>query len=274
MNRTTNTQLPETSESDGAITLSGLQFAYEDQSAVVLDIAGMSVPTGQLVSFLGASGCGKSTLLRLVAGLLHPTEGQISCASASSAVSPGMVFQSPTLVPWRTARDNVLLPSELGQRKSKISDEDLDRLFHMVGFDVADTFKRPGELSGGMQMRVSIARALVLEPRLLLLDEPFAALDDLLRMQLEQDLRRIHVERGLTTLLVTHNINEAVFMSDRVVVLGGQPSSIAADLTIELADRDSSLRSTTAFHDHVNEVTLALYSANGMKPDDLSGRGV
>ncbi|MCR9199566.1 MAG: ABC transporter ATP-binding protein [Planctomycetaceae bacterium] len=241
-----------------------MTFAYNDRLPHVLSVEQLGVSSGELVSVLGASGCGKSTLLRLVAGLLLPTTGRIH--RRGLAGNPGMVFQSPTLIPWRSARDNVLLPSELGQGRT-IDERRLAELFDMVGFAQQDTQKRPGELSGGMQMRVSIARALVLEPQLLLLDEPFAALDDLLRMQLEEDVRQIHSQRGLTTLLVTHNINEAVFMSDRVVVLGGTPSGVAADIPIDLSERDQSLRSAPAFHALVEKVTQSLYRANGMESD-------
>lgn len=244
-----------------AIAVEQLTFAYDDRSPGVLSVEQLRVKTGELVSVLGASGCGKSTLLRLVAGLLSATTGRVHRQGLDG--NPGMVFQSPTLIPWRSARDNVLLPSELGRGQS-IDERRLAELFDMVGFAQQDTQKRPGELSGGMQMRVSIARALVLDPQLLLLDEPFAALDDLLRMQLEEDVRQIHTHRGLTTLLVTHNISEAVFMSDRVVVLGGTPSGVAADIAITLPERDQSLRSAPEFHALVEQVTQALYRANGM----------
>ena len=244
------------------MTLHDVQFRYDDLADPVLDLDRLHVPQGQLISFLGASGCGKSTLLRLVAGLLPPSSGHVHHTTGGQQ-SPGMVFQSPTLIPWRTARDNVLLPAELGAATS-IQESRLAALFQMVGFHTDDIRKRPSELSGGMQMRVSIARALVLDPQLLLLDEPFAALDDLLRMQLEEDVRRIHQQRGLTTMLVTHNISEAVFMSDRVVVLGGRPSGVAADLPIDLPERRAGLRSSPQFHDLVQQVTSALYSANGV----------
>ena len=250
------------------LRIAEMRFRYSADAPDVLDIPHLSVPSGQFVSLLGASGSGKSTLLRLVAELLTPTAGRITLAanaeSNDSGQGIGMVFQSANLIPWRTARDNVLLPAELGPNPATISDLALNGLFRLVGLREEDTHKRTSELSGGMQMRVSLARALVLQPATLLLDEPFAALDDLLRMQLEEEVRNIHNERSLTTVLVTHNISEAVFMSDRVLVLGGQPSAIHADVGIDLPpERGRLLRSAAEFHDLVDVVTEALHSAGG-----------
>ncbi len=230
----------------------------------MLNVSELTVPQGQFVSLLGASGSGKSTLLRLIAGLLPPTSGRVVLQSKSTRADTGMVFQSPNLIPWRTARQNVRLPAELGATPSPVSDQTLTQLFELVGLQQQDTHKRTSELSGGMQMRVSLARALVLQPSMLLMDEPFAALDDLLRMQLEEDVRRIHNERSLTTVLVTHNISEAVFMSDRVLVLGGQPSGMVADLDIPLpAERDRKLRRDREFYRLLDDVTDTLHSAAG-----------
>lgn len=240
-------------------------FGYAETQ--ILKIGELHVPQGQFVSLLGASGSGKSTLLRLIASLLKPTSGTITFPADDEGTGRraalGMVFQSANLIPWRTARQNVLLPAELGTHRTSVSDSDLNRLFSLVGLKDIDTRKRSSELSGGMQMRVSLARALVLQPTTLLMDEPFAALDDLLRMQLEEDVRRIHNEQSLTTILVTHNISEAVFMSDRVLVLGGHPSSVSADVPVTLpGNRDRALRSDPNFHELVQTVTDALHSAN------------
>ncbi len=251
---------------DRDFCITDVRFGYTTSAQDVLYIPQLTVPQGEFLSILGASGCGKSTLLRLAAGLLTPTSGRIKPVgldkSQNAANETGMVFQSPNLVPWRSAKQNVLLPSELGRTPVSVSDDQLKSLFQLVGLKADDTRKRAAELSGGMQMRVSLARALVLQPSMLLMDEPFAALDDLLRMQLEEDVRRIHNERSLTTILVTHNISEAVFMSDRVVVLGGQPSEIRADVAVPLAPtRDRQLRSSSELHRLVDEVTEALHSA-------------
>ncbi|APZ95982.1 ABC transporter ATP-binding protein [Fuerstiella marisgermanici] len=256
--------------SSAKLSISDLRFRFAADGPDVLHVPQLTVPNGQFVSILGSSGCGKSTLLRLIAGLLNPGHGTLFPTPTPNADSQrqhgdvGMVFQSANLVPWRTARQNVLLPAELGRTRVSVSDERLSSLFRLVGLREQDTHKRSSALSGGMQMRVSLARALVLQPSLLLMDEPFAALDDLLRMQLEEDVRRIHHERSLTTVLVTHNIQEAVFMSDRVVVLGGQPSSIQADIEVSLpSDRDWQLRANSAFHELVNTVTEALHATSG-----------
>ncbi len=246
------------------VELNQVSVRYDAAAPIVLQIQTLTIRSGEFVSIVGASGSGKSTLLRLVAGLTQPTSGTIKTRSSSSQphASTGMVFQSANLVPWRTAEGNVRLPSELGKQLANVTDTRIDELFHLVGLTTADKSKRASALSGGMQMRVSLARALVREPNLLLMDEPFSALDDLLRMQLEEDVRRIHTAQKLTTILVTHNIAEAVFMSDRVIVLGNRPSTIHKDLKIDLpVERSTQFRNMPEFHSAVADVTDALRSA-------------
>lgn len=251
-------------ETKPELSVSALRFSYFSDQPEILDLRELSVPRGQFISLLGASGSGKSTLLRLFAGLLLPSSGTITVRSRSVSKPSsgiGMVFQHANLIPWRTARQNVALPAELGPNARKVDNADIDRLFRLVGLDPGDTSKRPWQLSGGMQMRVSLARALVLQPAILLLDEPFSALDDLLRMQLEEDMRTIHRQQNLTTVLVTHNISQAVFMSDRVLVLGNKPTSLAADINIELpSDRTHEVRQRQQFHRLIDEVAEALRS--------------
>ena len=247
-----------------------LNFSYGRDA--VLQIADLNIPAGQFVSVLGASGSGKSTLLRILAGLLPLTSNQLPLnqlkqratqqRSTQQRPSTGMVFQSPNLVPWRNAAGNVVLPAELGPDPRAVPTDRVAKLFQLVGLSDDDLTKRPAELSGGMQMRVAIARSLVLNPQTLLLDEPFAALDDVLRMQLETDVRAIHLQQQLTTVLVTHHIGEAVFMSDRVFVLGGEPAKICADIPITLpTDRNLTVRRSSAYHDFVDEVTDALHQS-------------
>ena len=241
------------------INAADLRFRYPGAIHDVLDIDDLRIARGEFVSLLGASGSGKSTLLRLIAGLLKTSSGSLFRGPGEV----GMVFQSPNLIPWRTAQANVKLPVELGTDSTEVSAERLSDLFRLVGFRDEDIHKRPAELSGGMQMRVALARALVLQPSVLLLDEPFAALDDVLRMQLEEDVRRIHDQQNLTTVLVTHNIQEAVFMSDRVLILGDSPSCIVADVAVDAWERNTDFRRAAEFHSLVNRVTEELRAAAG-----------
>lgn len=247
-----------------------LQFSYAANSPPILQIEGLRISRGEIVSLLGPSGSGKSTLLRIMAGLLPVPQDQMEVEAAGSGQSVGMVFQSPNLVPWRNAGDNVFLPAELGQKPAGVSRQRVRELFRMVGLTESDMQKRPAELSGGMQMRVAIARSLILNPATLLLDEPFAALDDVLRMQLEADVREIHLNQRLTTILVTHHIGEAVFMSDRVLVLGGEPAGICADIRVPLPEhRGREVRRSSAYHTCVDEVTDVLHQSIA----DSDGRG-
>jgi NitT/TauT family transport system ATP-binding protein len=170
----------------------------------------------------------------LSGGQMERSAGPASAAAGGGSTAElraGFVFQQPALLPWRTALQNLRLPLELGAAKS--DDERLLGLLEQVGLSRADAGKRPGQLSGGMQMRLSLARALVRDPQVLLLDEPFAAVDDFLRMKLQDSVRALHDARGLTTILVTHNLQEAAYLSDRVVVLQPAPRGITADFSLE-----------------------------------------
>ncbi len=231
---------------------------------------------GEFVSLVGPSGCGKSTLLRLVAGLLEPSDGSVltdfqhSTSAQENGVSAGtrigFVFQQPTLLPWRTALQNLSLPLELGprtkSRTASLSDAQKLDLLQQVGLGRSDADKRPNELSGGMQMRLSLARALAVNPQILLLDEPLAAVDDLLRLRLQEDVRRVHDEQHLTTILVTHNLHEAVFLSDRVLVLGGHPTRILQDVGIPCEQpRTDATRNSPQFHELVRQLGTILFAA-------------
>ncbi len=207
-----------------------------DGTKRVLDDFDLSMRPGEFVSLIGPSGCGKTTALRIVAGLLEQTSGTVTVdgkLSTGPSRDKAIVFQHFNLLPWRTAIDNVSYGLELqGVPKSKrmqVASEYLD----LVGLTESG-HKYPSQLSGGMRQRIGIARALAIDPKLLLMDEPFGALDALTREHLQGQLARICLERNLTTLFVTHSIDEAIYLSDRVVVMGVQPGRIIAEFRIAM----------------------------------------
>lgn len=210
-------------------------FTLDGQSLPVLDRVNLSLAPGEFVAILGPSGSGKSTLLRLVAGLERPSEGQIHAGGAPVAgpdPSRVLMFQDPTLYPWRTVRANVALGLEARGELKRLGhrvDEAL-RLVGLDGFDMA----YPHQISGGMAQRTALARALVNDPGLLILDEPLGKLDSLTRLQMQGELVRIWQDRGFTALLVTHDVEEALLMANRVVVVSDRPAAIRADLPVPL----------------------------------------
>lgn len=213
----------------------------------VLDDFDLEIAEGELVALLGPSGCGKSTLLRLAAGLDRPDAGEVEVAWDGERAATGFVFQDAHLLPWRNVLANVELPLELmgvpARERRRAAIEVLEAV------ELGDVLERlPSELSGGMRMRVSIARALVTRPKLLLLDEPFAALDEITRQRLDEKLRALWALRGLTILFVTHSIAEAVFLADRAIVLTRRPARIVLDHLIDLPrERPASLRGEPVF---------------------------
>lgn len=222
--------------------------------SLVLSVDALDIAAGQFVSLVGPSGCGKSTLLRLVANLDQPSGGQLTLID-DAASERAFVFQDANLIPWRTAWENIQLPLELRRRLTRDDRSAIDDAIRMVGLRAEDSRKFPRMLSGGMRMRVSLARALVTQPNILLMDEPFAALDDLLRNQLNEQLLDLWQRQKWTTLFVTHNVAEAVFLSQRILVMHAQPGRIVADMTVPFDyPRRGQLRSDPDFARFCGEV--------------------
>lgn len=233
-----------------------------DHEMVALESIDLVVDDGEVVALLGPSGCGKSTMLRLIGGLLSPTSGRVSVYGTpvtQPAPIMGMMFQKPVLFPWLTVMENILLPIRV--RGSAARREGMDRhrdhareLVQLVGLEgFSDRY--PWQLSGGMQQRVAICRMLINEPRLLLLDEPFGALDELTREHMDSELRRIITADRRSAVLVTHSPIEAVFVADRVVVMTPRPGRIAGEVEVDLGpERRADLFSSPDLHRHVASV--------------------
>ena len=238
----------------GGIAASGIGRRFTAGRSIVHALGNVSVTLseGSFTSIIGPSGCGKSTLLRLMAGLDEPDEGSINVLGrppkglhAQGAV--GMAFQEPVLLPWLDVYRNVTLPLRVLRRSARIDRDQVMALIHLVGLTGFAHF-RPEQLSGGMRQRVAIARALVTNPAVLLLDEPFAALDLLLRRAMNLELQRIWLERRATTVLVTHGIEEALLLSDRILVMAGGPGRIVDHIDVAAArPRDVSVLATPHF---------------------------
>ena len=233
---------------------------------VALDGLDLKIARSEFVALIGPSGCGKSTILRLVAALEEPSCGRVAVEGAApSALSRahrlGVAFQDHALLPWLTVRNNIALPYKVAGRPvdhGRVAA--LIELVGLVGFENA----RPRQLSGGMRQRASIARALVLRPDVLLLDEPFGALDAVTRRHMNIELQRIWSEQQITTLLVTHSVDEAVFLADRVVAMSGRPGKIIKSVAIPFPrPRKPELQRTAEFHRLTDELTLALEPESG-----------
>ena len=216
--------------------LSKLFQSRRGEDVLALERIDLGIRQGEFVSVVGPSGCGKSTLMRIIAGLLAPTAGSVVLDGrpvTGTRNDVGIVFQSATLLPWRTVRENALLPTQLQRLDSAKSAERVDRLLTLVG--LADFhLKYPFELSGGMQQRVAICRALAHDPAILLMDEPFGALDAMTREQMNLELMRIWMEERKTVLFITHSIPEAVLLADRVVVMTPRPGRIDRVMTVDI----------------------------------------
>lgn len=223
----------------------------------------LEVHQGDFISLLGPSGCGKSTALRLIASLIHPTAGKIEWTGGQDAGDLGVVFQEPTLMPWATVAQNVWLPLRLrGKTYNAVKDDVLEAL-RLVGLEKFLT-SYPRELSGGMKMRVAIARALVTHPRLILMDEPFAALDEITRHKLNNDLLALRAKIGCTVVFVTHSVFESVFLSNRIVVMASRPGRVIREVTVDQPyPRDEEYRTSPDYAAHCREASLALQDAIG-----------
>ena len=223
-----------------AVSLRGVSKVY-DSGVLALGPIDLEVRNGEFVSLLGPSGCGKSTALRLIAGLSAPTSGAVRVANRAAQAGPsiGFVFQEPTLMPWTSVRENVRLPLKLAHAP------------------------RP-ELSGGMKMRVSLARALVTDPDILLMDEPFAALDEITRFRLNDDLLALWRNLSKTVIFVTHSVFESVYLSQRVIVMTPRPGRLAAEFRVDTAEpRGEDFRTSAEYAAHCREVSIALARVSG-----------
>ncbi|MGV8853081.1 MAG: ABC transporter ATP-binding protein [Devosia sp.] len=236
-----------------------------------LALQGMSldVKAGEFISLLGPSGCGKSTALRIIASLGAPSSGSIDwpLSKINSKGLPegdvGFVFQDPTLMPWATVFDNVFLPLKLrGVSRASASEIVMDNLAAVGLADFAKSY--PRELSGGMRMRVSIARAMVTRPKLLLMDEPFAALDEITRQKLNDDVVRLWQQHGVTVIFVTHSVYESAYLSTRIVVMRARPGQVFTDMAIDQpAVRDQAYRVSEGYRQNCQDVSSALQGAIG-----------
>jgi NitT/TauT family transport system ATP-binding protein len=228
----------------------------------------LDVGRGEFLSLLGPSGCGKSTALRIIAGLGEPSSGTIEWPGAEHYDSAGkperevaFVFQEPTLMPWATVADNVWLPLRLKGLSRGAARDEVHETLRMVGLEsFANSY--PRELSGGMKMRVSIARALITKPKLLLMDEPFAALDEITRFRLNNDLLELWQRFSWTVIFVTHSVFESVYLSERIVVMAARPGRVFKDLTVDAPyPRDEAFRTSSVYNDNCRTASAALHDA-------------
>jgi len=250
------------------VSLKQIRKAFES-GITALESFSLDVRQGEFVSLLGPSGCGKSSALRIIAGLSDPSSGTVDWPMADKAGLQhelGFVFQEPTLMPWASVFSNVWLPLRVkGVSRTAARDRVMEALATVGLEDFAE--HRPQQLSGGMKMRVSIARALITRPKVLLMDEPFAALDEITRFKLNNDLLRLQETFGWTILFVTHSVFEAVYLSSRVVVMAARPGRVIRELAVEAPlPRQEGFRTSSLYSERCRDVSTALESA--MAPAD------
>jgi NitT/TauT family transport system ATP-binding protein len=248
---------------DEVIAVRRLSLTYGKGALRVLALREISfgIRDGEFVVVVGPSGCGKSTLLKILAGLLHATDGAVDLKGkpiAGPRRDIGVVFQTPVLFPWRTVLGNVMLPADVQKLDRSAMAKRARELLHLVGLDGFEN-RYPRELSGGMQQRVGIVRALLHDPAILLMDEPFGALDAMTRETMNVELQRIWMQRRTTVLFITHSTTEAVFLADRVIVLTSRPGRIADEFEVDLPrPRTLEVMNTERFGHHVQRVRAAL----------------
>jgi NitT/TauT family transport system ATP-binding protein len=258
------------------ISLDGVTRTFNSRDGdqiVALQDVNLEIERDEFITLVGPSGCGKSTLLRIVAGLILPTGGS-AAIDGKSVTGPrsetGIVFQAPTLLPWASVLDNVLFPLRMMHRIDSTSADKAMGLLKLVGLSGFER-KTPRELSGGMQQRVAICRALVHDPDILLMDEPFGALDALTREEMTMELLRIWSERPKTVLFVTHSIPEAVVLADRVVVMSPRPGRIAEVINVGLQrPRSFETEATPEFHDAAHRIRQLIYGKRHVNPGQIA----
>jgi NitT/TauT family transport system ATP-binding protein len=248
----------------GAIPQIEIRSVSKKYDRLIIDKLDLTVTKGEFLSIIGPSGCGKSTVLKLISGLTPPSSGEIlidGMTPKDARETMAFIFQDPTLLPWRTVRANAGLGLELERVSRDKREAKVDSLLELVGLShVSRSY--PRQLSGGMKMRLSIARALATGPRLLLMDEPFAALDEMTRDRMNEELLRLRDEQKWTVVFVTHSVAEAVFLSTRIVVLAPNPGRIHADLPVNLPSlRTGDLRATPEYDQAVVEISRILREA-------------
>lgn len=254
---------------EALISLERVGKQYRNGVTALADLE-LEVRAGEFLTLLGPSGCGKSTALRLIAGLEKPSAGKIVSHVPHKPGNIGFVFQEPTLMPWTSVRNNVRLPLELRHMHDRDAGRRVDEALALVGLQqFAAAY--PRELSGGMRMRVSIARALVLRPLLLLMDEPFAALDEITRFRLNDDLLRLKEELRTTIVFVTHSVYESVYLSTRIAVMAGRPGRVLEDMAVDApVPRTAEFRSSPLYMELCQRASRALAKAAALAPENGS----